>query len=937
MNWRGWIGLTAGLLGWLGVQLSSGANGLEAVAEPHSARWEMGGTSLFRSTSRGQYRLRWKTDIEAGVVGFDVLSWQPDGHERALNDGLIAARNSAAGGEYSLDFAVADEAEGTAMGSPDLALRIWGEDGRSSCYRLHPVIAEGPDFPELGTDLKESFASPTVALPGTPVRSAILMGADGVLGFDAFTGPAGVYGATANELAVALNLPIADVRTKLLNHTLGLMSDGQPLLWSLAPGQDGCLFYLPEKRTLYQRGNVVQSTDVASAALVIGPPGVPSGKSSVLGLVEKSFENDALAVTTLPGGTEDDFWVGDNFLGTHAVLGTRTYPFVLPGIVTNAGDSRVTVDLASVSEATHIFEATLNGRKLGSITWVGRQWQSWTLPVGPADLLTGTNQLILSSKGDRTSLCYLDRYHFRYARSLIVSDGSLVFELDSPAGLGVRSNDGRAVALWDVTVPTAPWVMVSTGSRVAGGGDTNLVTEFSGQAGHRYVAFRPAAPQNVLQWQTVVGSTLKTEATAVDYLLVTTDALRPGAQRLAAWRESQGLASRVVSLTQIQHEFSDGVPRPDALRGLLAYARIHWQRVPRYVVLVGDGTYDYRHLQGGADNLVPPPLVMTSFGRAAADPQFLDVATANTSIGRLAVKSAGELNGLIDRMMAYETSVSVAGLPAALLLADQPDAGGDFIQDSDTLAAAVAGSLTVRKVYNTGGGTTGMSGLVREALKAGVTWWNYLGHGGRDRMGTDYVTISDVPGLNFGGVAPLVTGMTCAMGQFALPGLDCLGEALLLKNASGPLAIWSPSGFSANYQASQLNRLFAEELTYARRGDRLGDVLRRSRDRFLANGGDAITTEFYNLLGDPALKVPIFPVPLAPELTVQAGAQSSDPPEMSVLGEIGSRYRIEAMTPGIGATWELLDLVRVTADGSVRAPIFLDARFPSRIYRARRE
>lgn len=936
----GWLGPASALIAGLAwSSLQSPAADFSTSGNPSSgARWEFRSSSLIRRGPGGLPRLLWETTAESGVVGFDLVSMSEEGAETPLNGPLIPARNSAAGGAYAWDYLESEVPDASHLDASRLWLLIWGEDGRSTRYHLNPTEIETATPPPAASDLLLARGDLAKALVAPVGRHAEPSGLVGPSGFDAFTGLSGVYGATAGELAAALGLPVATVRSQLLNHTLGLITEGQPLAWQLSPNQESALFYLPEKRTLFQRGNVFQSAVDRSPQPAVRAVGVPATGASLTGFVERVFENDVLAVTTLPGGIDDDFWVWDNFLGTHPVLGSRTYPVVLPGVITNGGLAQVTIDLASTSETTHNFEATLNGRSLGSLSWMGRKWQKWTLPLTATELRTGTNQLVLTSKGDRTSLCYLDRLRFRYAQALVVTDGSLVFEVDTPGSVGVRAADARPVDVWDITVPTSPVVVGPAAHLKANtrNTDTGASTLFWGQAGHRYVAFRPEAPRTVSRWQSVAGSPLKTDALAVDYLVVTPDSLREPAGRLASLRESQGLASLVVTLTQLRHEFSDGVARADALRGLLAYARSHWRRAPRYVVLLGDGTYDYRSVQGGADNLLPPPLVMTSFGRAAADPQMLDLATAPTSIGRLSGKTVADLQGLIDRIVAYETNTASI-TPGALLLADLPDAGGDFIRDSDVLAGVVSGPLAVRKVYNTGLSSAVMQTQLRDELKRGVIWWNYLGHGGRDRMGTDYVTIPDVPGLNFGGVAPLVTGMTCAMGQFALPGSDCLGEALLLKSGVGPIAVWSPSGFSINYQASQLNRLFAEELLYARRGDRLGDLLRRSRNRFLNAGGDAITTEFYNLLGDPALRLPFAVAPIAPVLVVRPGVGFEDPPEMSVLGETGSEYRIEAWDPGRGSLWEKLETVRINSAGAVRAPIFFDARFAARLYRVRRE
>lgn len=812
----------------------------------------------------GVIRAVWSTAAEAGVIGFDVVCISAAGEPVQLNADLIPAENTPAGGNYSWEIPISHLSSARQQNLGSLALRIWGADGKSMLRALNVG-----DLPAVASNLPGRSPEATGGLPVPPVsglesrnRRAALAVSESVLGFDATTVADGVYGVSAAELAAALNFPIAQIRDGLQNHTLGLSTEGQPLAWTLAPGGDGCLLYLPAKRTLYLRGNVFQSATAASPGLASREASAVPPGASALGRSEWNVETESSAIVTLPGDAEEDFWVWSLFLGSHRFNGTRTYAITVPQVGAGAGAAELAIDLASTSDGTHQFQATLNGANLGTTSWTGRQRVTWTLPVTAGVLLSGANTLVLASTGPALSQCYLDRLLFRYDRSLIVDSGSLVFDATTSVTRRVRSDDGRQVAVWDVTVPESPVVLNATVTSAMEGAVLVYTTTFQSEAGHKYVAFRPAAPLTVARWKTVVGTPLKTAGLAVDYLIITPEVLLDPALRLAAWRESQGLRSRVVTLPQLQHEFSDGFPHPDALKALLIYARSHWLAVPRFVVPLGHGTYDYRGvgIGAGADNLYPPPLVLTAFGRAAADTLMLDEPTAATALGRLPAKTSAELHAMIDRMTVYWQGPRPAGPPTVMLLADATDpAAGDFIADSEILATIADDFFTVRKVYNNGVGSAVVRALLQGELSAGITWWNYVGHGGLDRMGTDYVTVSDVPGLNFGGESPIVTGMTCAMGQFAVPGTDCLAEVFLIKAGVGPIAVWSPSGFSVNVQAALLNQLFAEELAAARSVDRLGDIVRRSRNRFLQAGGDPVTVEFYNLLGDPALQLPFVP------------------------------------------------------------------------------
>ena len=73
-----------------------------------------------------------------------------------------------------------------------------------------------------------------------------------------------------------------------------------------------------------------------------------------------------------------------------------------------------------------------------------------------------------------------------------------------------------------------------------------------------------------------------------DYLLITPSSLKAAAGRLADYRRSQGLETRVIDLDDIMDEFSHGLFSPEAIRDFLAYAYDHWKKAPAYVVLVGE-------------------------------------------------------------------------------------------------------------------------------------------------------------------------------------------------------------------------------------------------------------------------------------------------------------------------------------------------------------
>jgi hypothetical protein len=96
--------------------------------------------------------------------------------------------------------------------------------------------------------------------------------------------------------------------------------------------------------------------------------------------------------------------------------------------------------------------------------------------------------------------------------------------------------------------------------------------------------------------------------------------------------------------------------------------------------------------------------------------------------------------------------------------------------------------------------------------------------------------------------------MTCTVNRFAVPGFAALGELLVKSPSGGAAAVWGPSGLSDNGAA----RLLAERF-YHSSDERLGDRVLRAIAEFRSLGGDPTLPRTYDLLGDPALKVPVPP------------------------------------------------------------------------------
>ena len=202
------------------------------------------------------------------------------------------------------------------------------------------------------------------------------------------------------------------------------------------------------------------------------------------------------------------------------------------------------------------------------------------------------------------------------------------------------------------------------------------------------------------------GSDLHDRSQEVDYLVITPPELASEAQRLADYRQGQGLQTKVVLLTDIYDEFNHGMAHPEAVRDFLAYAYHMWSKAPRYVVRCGDGSYDYKNQLGNNDNLNQPKLVGTPWGLFASENILADVDGSDDHVpemamGLLPADDAAGLGAMIDKIIAYESSHG-AWRKRVLLTADNPDGGGNFHASSNLAAQYIGkGYETARPIWGT--------------------------------------------------------------------------------------------------------------------------------------------------------------------------------------------------------------------------------------------
>ena len=643
----------------------------------------------------------------------------------------------------------------------------------------------------------------------------------------------------------------------LSTASLRLQRQGQAVPFHVEPSADvfgpGSVLYFFADRTAASTDDssevayeLVRGTGVRMGAVVGSPVGAPVLSASA---GSASFETNRIYQ---PGLLEaPDIWLWD-WMASGV---ERTEGFTLAGVDTGAsGVGRLVVHLQGGSEsgivADHHVRVSVNGVAVGETTFSGVEGHSLEVEVPASVLREGANELALTNVGDTGvySLVFLDRFEVSYPQVPAVRNG--VFEGTWPE-LGTAAVAGLSGPTVVLEVTGAPrWV---SGFEVAGS-----TVRFAVEAGHRYAV---VGAEGLLRPR--VGrmsfSTLKKARQQADYLVIAPRGFLAAATPLLERRRSEGLASRAVSFEAIVSEFGHGQPSAEAIKEFLSYAYHHWQRPsPRYVLLLGDATYDPRHfLSTSWASPLPALWERTRYLWTASDPSLAAVngedSLPDLAIGRLPATTREQAEALVAKVLAWEDSGQGLG-GKAVLVADTPGQAGDFEADVEDIRETFlfgreTATLKVREL-----GSEARPAILG-AFDEGASLMSYVGHGGSAVWSSSNVLNSwDAPALLAQSRQPLLLTLNCLNGYFVAPNFDSLSEALVKAEGRGAIAAVSPSGLSLDGPAHVYHRALMAEVTSGRHG-RLGDAILAAQTSYAETGLMPELVTIYQLLGDPALKI----------------------------------------------------------------------------------
>ena len=342
----------------------------------------------------------------------------------------------------------------------------------------------------------------------------------------------------------------------------------------------------------------------------------------------------------------------------------------------------------------------------------------------------------------------------------------------------------------------------------------------------------------------------------VDYLILTHPLFAEGAQQIADQKQREGFRAAVVDIERVYDHYSCGVVEAEAIRQFLRDVwRLGGKRL-KYLLLIGDDTFDPNNYLGLDQTCFIPSLTTMDqeFGRIPSENLYADMnddGIPEIAIGRLPVSSEQQMMVVAEKIIHQDVLLS-AGRDEHLFAVDNQGVNDPSFR---AMAETIAATLPEKKNMtwaDVGQGATTANETLLGAFSSGVEAVHYFGHGGFNMWSDDgLLSVSQIDEVENSGAGAVVFTWTCNVQYFRHHLGPAINEALFLVPDGGAVAAVGPVGVTKPKIQEKLYFLLYENL---RSGMSLGQALQQAKvDAVKMDEAARSAAEGWTLLGDPSL------------------------------------------------------------------------------------
>ena len=600
---------------------------------------------------------------------------------------------------------------------------------------------------------------------------------------------------------------------------------------------------------------------------------------------------------------------------------TKTYTNMLDGRIEGT-DINYTFQFVNGSNFSNLLRIDENGIQIDSKTLTGvgtgtnskyqygslSRWQksySGSIPDNRSVLKFSFNTSSISDKG------HLDMIEFEYLQNMKASltNQPLIFfsdEIDGVIGYNGNAFSNSSFQVFNISDYSSPQKVNVEYS----GGEFSFNSTESSSNVSKYIAIHNDDLQVPINAKKMSNSNIHGLENGAKYIIISPREFSEQAVRLKNYRESEAknkISSTLTYTDEIYNEFSGGSVDPTAIRDYLKYAYENWPNKPEYVLLFGDGDFDYYDLLGKGLNFIPTFQSTESlheinsyssddfYSRISGNDKLADIA-----IGRLTVNTVDQARIVVDKIIDYETSPlnglwrnKITLLADDGLTSDTNDGAIHTRQSEELSNSYIPKSFDRNKIYlsnyqtvNTGLGRRkpDCNTAIIDAINNGTLIFNYVGHGNPDVLAHEIVFERGVsiPQMRNKELF-FLTAATCDFGKYDDPNVLSGAEEMLLLEDAGMIGGVCAIRPVYSGQNDALNKVFYNYMFEL--ADSNGFLLpigvaynKLKQQKTLSND------EKFHLFADPALRLNIPKLPV--EISSVNDAGINDTVNVKALSEL---------------------------------------------------
>ncbi|WP_306641941.1 type IX secretion system sortase PorU [Sanyastnella coralliicola] len=598
---------------------------------------------------------------------------------------------------------------------------------------------------------------------------------------------------------------------------------------------------------------------------------------------------------------------GDNFTNGQPV----PFAFAAPNLLSEQGyfESRVAIRSMDVSST---FDMTIFGEQVGltpSATSDGATSNFANIALANTNFIPSGDQVSVTVQLDQATPDaegWIDYLMWNARRELSMAGSQMEFRDPTVTGAGnvtefTMENAFTVSQIWDITDFVVPQLVPFTPDQ----NDPSTISFTAAtEENKEFIAFGNFNFLEPVSHGQIENQNLHA-LTDIDLVVLTNERFLPVAEEYIAIHEEDGLTIALVDLYQVYNEFSSGNPDVTGVKMLMKMlfdrANGDVSLMPKYLQIVGDGSFQNRHVKNDAATIITYQSLTSNspvfsyvsddyFGFLSDDAGEALGDLMDIGVGRIPCQNVAEGLGYLNKVRSYRSGNTSTDGDAYCIgddalspfgawrnvitfVADDYDGNGAPIEinhmsnseeHNDTIISR-HNDYDIVKIYmdayqqnSTPGGERypDAEDAIRRRVQNGSLIVNYIGHGGERGWAHERVlnTTTIQEWTNFNSLPVFVTA-TCELARFDDPEFKSAGELLIMNPNGGAVAMLTTTRIVFSGSNQQLNRAFfkvalededIEELT-------LGFICMETKNDDGVT--DSSNKRNFSLLGDVALKM----------------------------------------------------------------------------------